>query len=212
MSCSPNEVCRWRGSSRSMRMVCSNDSSGTAWSRDRRPQRGRSRAGAGASRRKGRCLTSSQICAADVAIGYFDASALVKLLVEEPGSDLAARVWDESDAVATSRISYPEVAAALAAAKRAGRLTAAGARRARSDWDAYWAGSRVVEVTREVAVTAAALVDAHVLGGADAVHLASARLFGRDALMVAWDRRLHAAARAVGLAICPPEIGPPSPP
>ena len=48
-------------------------------------------------------------------IGYFDASALVKLLVDEPGSDLAARVWDESDAVVTSRISYPEVAAALAA-------------------------------------------------------------------------------------------------
>jgi hypothetical protein len=146
-----------------------------------------------------------------VAIGYFDASALVKLLVDEPGSDLAARVWDESDAVATSRLSYPEVAAALAAAKRAGRLTAAGARRARRDWDAYWAGCRVVELTSDVAVTAAALAGAQVLGGADAVHLASARLFGADALMVAWDRRLHAAARAVGVAVCPPEIGSPPP-
>jgi predicted nucleic acid-binding protein len=143
-----------------------------------------------------------------VAIGYFDASALVKLLVEEPGSELAARVWDESDAVATSLISYPEVAAALAAAKRAGRLTAAGARRARSDWDSYWAGCRVVEVTSEIAATAAALVDAQVLGGADAIHLASARLFGAEAVMVAWDRRLHTAARAFGLVVCPPEIGP----
>jgi predicted nucleic acid-binding protein len=146
-----------------------------------------------------------------VAIAYFDASALVKLLVEEPGSDVAARVWDESDAVATSRISYPEVAAALAAAQRARRLTAAGARRARSDWDTYWEGCRIVEATAEIAVSAAALVDAHVLGGADALHLASARLLGAQAVMVAWDRRLHTAARSTGLAVSPPHLeAPPS--
>ena len=140
-------------------------------------------------------------------IGYFDASALVKLLVDEPGSDLAARVWDESDAVATSRISYPEVAAALDAAQRARRLTASGARRARADWDAYWSACRVVEVTGSVAAHAAALTGDHALGGADAIHLASAQVFGTTAVMVAWDRRLHTAARAAGLVVAPSDVG-----
>jgi len=141
-----------------------------------------------------------------VTVGYFDASALVKLLVDEPGSDMAARVWDESDAVATSRISYPEVAAALGAAQRAGRLTAGGARRARADWDDYWSACRVVEVTADVAAQAAALTNDHVLGGADAIHLASAHVFGSTAVLVAWDRRLHTAARAAGLFVAPREL------
>ena len=34
---------------------------------------------------------------------YFDASAFVKLLAEEPGSDLAAQLWDGCDAAVASR-------------------------------------------------------------------------------------------------------------
>lgn len=35
---------------------------------------------------------------------YFDASALVKLLIAEDGSNTAAAVWDSSDVVASSRL------------------------------------------------------------------------------------------------------------
>ena len=55
---------------------------------------------------------------------YFDSSALVKLLTEEPGSDLAAELWDGCDAAVASRLAYPEVRAALAAAGRNHDLTA----------------------------------------------------------------------------------------
>ena len=55
---------------------------------------------------------------------YFDASAMVKLLAEEPGSDLAAELWDGCDAPVASRLAYPEVGAALAAAARNHTLTA----------------------------------------------------------------------------------------
>ena len=47
---------------------------------------------------------------------YFDSSAFVKLLVEEAGSELAAELWDGSDATVASRLAYPEVRAALAPA------------------------------------------------------------------------------------------------
>jgi predicted nucleic acid-binding protein len=53
-----------------------------------------------------------------VPLVYFDASAFVKLLAEETGSDLAAELWDGCDAAVSSRLAYPEVRAALAAAAR----------------------------------------------------------------------------------------------
>ncbi len=53
-----------------------------------------------------------------MALVYFDSSALVKLVVEEEGSELAARLWDGCDAALTSRLAYPEVRAALSAAGR----------------------------------------------------------------------------------------------
>ena len=56
-----------------------------------------------------------------MAIVYFDSSAFVKLVVEEEGSDLAAALWDGCDVAVSSRLAYPEVRAALAAAGRADR-------------------------------------------------------------------------------------------
>ena len=52
-------------------------------------------------------------------IVYFDSSAFVKLVVEEDGSEVAATLWDGCDAAVSSRLAYPEVRAALAAAGRA---------------------------------------------------------------------------------------------
>jgi predicted nucleic acid-binding protein len=53
-----------------------------------------------------------------VPLVYFDSSAFVKLLVEEEGSNVAATLWDGCDAAIASRLAYPEVRAALAAAVR----------------------------------------------------------------------------------------------
>ena len=69
-----------------------------------------------------------------MAVVYFDASALVKLVVEEDGSELASRLWDDCDAALSSRIAYPEVCAALAAAGRNRTLNAAGVRQALASW------------------------------------------------------------------------------
>jgi uncharacterized protein len=64
-------------------------------------------------------------------VAYLDASALVKLVVEERGSEDVARLWDAVDSVLTSRVAHPEVRAALAAARRDARLDGTAYRQAR---------------------------------------------------------------------------------
>jgi uncharacterized protein len=51
-------------------------------------------------------------------IAYFDSSALVKLFLGEPDSPTALQIWNETDHVTTSALSYLEVRAALARAVR----------------------------------------------------------------------------------------------
>lgn len=130
----------------------------------------------------------------------FDSSAFVKLVIDEDGSELAATLWDDASVVTASRLAYPECRAALAAAERAGRLRPAARRSATRTFEGLWAGVRVVELSPQVADLAAALTDEVVLGGADAVHLASAVLLGdSDVVLVTWDTRLRDATIALGL-------------
>lgn len=139
-----------------------------------------------------------------MAVAFFDSSALVKLVIDEDGSDLAARLWDGADAVVASRLARPEVGAALSAARRAKRLDQARERRARREWDVYWSAVRVIELTPSVAEDASRLATTLVLGGADAVHLASAMtLIEAEPILVAWDARLRTAALRAGLAVVP---------
>jgi uncharacterized protein len=137
-------------------------------------------------------------------IVYFDSSAFVKLVVEEDGSDLAALLWDGCDAAVSSRLAYPEVRAALAAAGRARRLDRADQHRAEAAWEDYWAATRTVELTELVTAHAGQLAGQHSLRGADAVHLASLLAVGvADTLFAVWDQRLRAGARAAGAQLAP---------
>jgi predicted nucleic acid-binding protein len=142
-----------------------------------------------------------------VPLVYFDSSAFVKLLVEEVGSDLVARLWDGCDAALASRLAYPEVRAALAAAARNHDLDEAELDESERAWDSYWAATRPVELTAAVERHAGQLARTYALRGADAVHLASALAIGDpDLILAAWDRRLHAGAQAAGLSIAPARI------
>src|SRR3954452_20600365 len=99
-------------------------------------------------------------------IVYFDSSAFVKLLVEEDGSDLAAALWDGCDAVVASRLGYPEVCAALAAAGGRQRVGRTEHRQAEAGWNDYWSAVRAVELTDAVATGAGRLATRHALRGA----------------------------------------------
>ena len=139
-----------------------------------------------------------------MALVYFDSSAFVKLLVEEAGSDLAAELWDAADATLSSRLAYPEVCAALAAAGQAGRLDRTGERAAQQSWLEFWSAARPVELTAGVAQRAGELASRYGLRGADAVHLASALALDDPSLVVvAWDERLRSGVTAAGCALAP---------
>jgi predicted nucleic acid-binding protein len=141
-----------------------------------------------------------------VAVIYFDSSALVKLLIAEEGSDLVEELWDGCDAAVSSRLAYPEVCAALAAAERF--FSRKEIRLAESTWELYWEAMRLIELNAEIGKNAGAIARSSMLRGADSVHLASAMAVGFDDLIVAvWDRQLHAASIAVGLRVVPAEIG-----
>jgi predicted nucleic acid-binding protein len=139
-----------------------------------------------------------------VSLVYFDSSALVKLVVEESGSETAAALWDGCDAALSSRLAYPEVCAALAAARRNRDLDDDGYLIAARDWDEFWDFLRPVELTSSVERHAGELANRRSLRGADAVHLASALAVASDDLVVAvWDRRLHEGAVAEQLIVAP---------
>ncbi len=139
-----------------------------------------------------------------MAIVYFDSSAFVKLIVEEAGSKLASALWNACDAAVSSRLAYPEVRAALAAAGRAERLDPSEQLNAESLWEDFWAATRPVELTEAIAADAGALAARHSLAGADAVHLASLLAMGSTGTVFAvWDGRLRTGAQAAGVQLAP---------
>jgi predicted nucleic acid-binding protein len=141
---------------------------------------------------------------------YFDSSALVKLVVTEPDSDIADSLWNGCDVAFASRLAHPEVCAALASAERDGRLDVAAARIARRHWAGLGSALRPIELSEHVERRAGELARRHALRGADAVHLASVlALRSRDVIVATWDRRLHTSAAASGFAVVPAELAGP---
>ena len=139
-----------------------------------------------------------------MAVVYFVSSAFVKLMVEEDGSDVAAALWDGCDAAVSSRLAYPEVRAALAAAGRSHRLDPQAQGEAEVAFEEYWDATRAVELTGAIAVHAGVLAGERSLRGADAVHLASVLAIGAShTILAVWDQRLRAAAHINGLHVAP---------
>lgn len=135
-------------------------------------------------------------------ITYVDTSTLLKLVIDEDGSDRASTIWTSADTVASVALIVVEARAALAAAKRGRRLTAEQHADAREELDALLADLHIVEATEELIAEAAELAEADALGY-DAVHLAAALLVGATVLSSA-DTDLCAAGDRRGLHIANP--------
>lgn len=134
-------------------------------------------------------------------IAYFDTSALIPLLVEEPSSEPAGVLWDEADRLVAVALVYAEGRAALAQARRMGRLTAGDLRRAVRELDDLYAQLDRVAVTEDLVLRAGGLSERHGLRGYDAVHLAAGLLVADDdTVFVTGDHALRRAAYDAGLA------------
>lgn len=129
---------------------------------------------------------------------YLDASAIVKLVADEPES-AALRAWVlEQSRLVTNRISSVEVVRALR------RKGAQGSRRALGAVQAAFQSVAILELDAAVAERAANLVPP-TLRSLDAVHLASALSLADEVdVLVTYDQRLADAARAASLTVVAP--------
>jgi len=126
-------------------------------------------------------------------VAYADASALVKLVVDEAESAQVVRWYVEVERVATSRLGVIETTRACS------RRVHDAAHR-----DRVLEEVEVIELDAAIA-RAAASIGPPTLRTLDAIHLATALALGADLdAFVTYDDRLADAARAIGLPVVRP--------
>jgi predicted nucleic acid-binding protein len=139
---------------------------------------------------------------------YLDTSSLVKIYVEEAGSDLVWDWVDEAEAVATSCVAYPEAMSAFARRREKGDLDARSFQDVQETLESDWSSFVLLPVRER---RAGALAVKHLLRGFDAVHLAAAFDL-RDALgsntlvFSSLDCKLLTAARDEGFPVLGVEL------
>ena len=136
-------------------------------------------------------------------IAYVDTSSLLKLLIDETGSEHVGRLWDTADALASVALVVVEARAALAAAVRGDRLTTAQHDEAKVELAVLVDEVSIVAITDDLIARAADLAESEALRGYDAVHLAGALTIGAEVLTSA-DVALCAAAERHGLHVANP--------
>lgn len=132
---------------------------------------------------------------------YLDTSSLLKIYVDEEGSDEVRQDLADCAAAATSAVTYAEARAAFARRRRDGTLTAAVLRVAKREFDEDWPRYLVVEPTMALCREAGDLAERHALRGFDSLHLAAYLQVLRDTpasevRFSSFDRDLNRAAAA----------------
>ncbi|HWE88400.1 MAG TPA: type II toxin-antitoxin system VapC family toxin [Pseudonocardiaceae bacterium] len=131
---------------------------------------------------------------------YLDTAALIKLIRREPASNELAAWIDERHGVMLVSSALAEIEVPRAIRRSEAELLAAV--------PAVLQRIALYEIDDLVRATAAAYPDPH-LGSLDAIHLATAHAALADELtaFVTYDKRLLAAAEAVGLPVAHPGAG-----
>lgn len=135
---------------------------------------------------------------------FCDTSALLKLFVLEEHSDAMASAAAAADAVAVSRLAWPEMMSALARRTRESARDAAALAQARQAWVASWPDLVVVEVSQPLVELAGDYAEAFALRAFDSVQLAALQTLrlqsGDDVRFACFDSRLVKAAAVLGVA------------
>ena len=137
---------------------------------------------------------------------YWDSSALVNLLIAQPGSPDLNPVLDEDPGVATCWLTPVECWSALGRLRRMGAISDGVEADGRERLAAVLEDVSEVPLTEPLRVLAGRLLRTHDLRAGDAVQLAAALLWGQrvsDPVLVSLDRRLARAALLEGLPVRP---------
>jgi len=138
-------------------------------------------------------------------IVYADTSALVKLIVLEAGSKDMLELRPQVTVLATARIAYVELRAALAAMRRDLRLAPAHYRQAKRQLEGLWRNTSPIEIDTDLVTRAGELAERRALRGYDAVHLAALERLASSSQCVfaCWDAPLRRAARSLRYRLFP---------
>lgn len=136
---------------------------------------------------------------------YLDTSALIKLLVDEPGAEETRSAYSEADDIRTTAIAHVEATAALARMRKSRRLTPTQLKQALDDLENIWRGIFSHAVNGALLAQAAESARTHSLRAYDAVHLAGALSFatGEELQFACWDKELRDAAHKHGFVLIP---------
>lgn len=134
---------------------------------------------------------------------YLDTSSLVKLYVEEEGSEQVALLVESASYCATSIVAYAEARAAFARRFREQAFSLEDFQQIKLALEKDWSSYVVLTLDFSLVAQAGELAEKHALRGFDSIHLASA-ISLRDQVaspvaFSAWDARLLSAAQANGL-------------
>ena len=136
---------------------------------------------------------------------FCDTSALVKLYIVEPGSDVVKAKLAEVDAVAVCRIAWAEAHAALSRRAREVPEDALVIEQAKQDLATDWSHYVLMEVDQTLVELAGNFADTFALRGYDSVQLAAAfqasRIAQTPICFACFDVRLNKAAKVLGMSV-----------
>ncbi len=134
---------------------------------------------------------------------FCDTSALLKLYIVEPDSDLVQAKVAEAEAVAVCRIAWAEAHAALSRRAREVPEDAPAIEQAKQALANDWPRYVVLEVSQALVERAGDYADTFALRGYDSVQLAAAYETGQIAqtpiCFACFDMRLNKAAKLLGM-------------
>lgn len=138
-------------------------------------------------------------------IVYGDTSALIKLVIRQPGTEDMQQLQPEITVLAAAWIAYAELSAAVAAINRDRRLRASQYARARDQIERLWQSTSPIDVDSSLIRHAGQLAGQEALRGYDAVHLAALVRLGPagTSTLACWDKDLRRAASRLGYAVYP---------
>jgi len=138
-------------------------------------------------------------------IVYIDTSDLVKLYVDEIGSDAIKEIVRKAAIISTSKVAYAEARSAFARKQRDDGFSAKVLRKIVEDFNREWESYFLIEVTDGLIRSAGDIAEKHLLRGFDSIHLASAinlkNKIGSEVYFSSNDEKLNQAAEKEGIIV-----------
>ena len=136
---------------------------------------------------------------------FCDTSALLKLFIDEQGSESMVEARSSSEGIAVCRITWAESMAAFAQRTRFKGASQSGLDQARSMFERAWPDFVIADVNQPLVEKAGMYAEAFALRGHDSVQLAAAHNLHQQLdlpmTFACFDRRLNQAAQLLELEV-----------